>query len=693
MTVYYLNITLNSELCVATGSSIAGLVDTETAHQKGFPYIPSKRIKGALHGVARELVDWGLADKLETKQLFGRAGAAESSPLHVYDGVLYQVPDPSGPDIKKKDVGEIDVDVFSQYSSESILEMFTSLRTHTALEGQVAKSHSLRTIRTVNKGIVFRSKIVLADETQLELLKQCVKGLRHLGIGRTRGLGEVECVLAEAQTVEATLSRKPVKPTNEVVFRLTLEQPLLIAGQRGLYHSSEDWIPGSTILGALAGMYITDHRLGEEAHKDEAFSRIFLQNGVKFHYAYPEHDGKVFVPCPGHFQQNKKNPTEIYDVFAKRDQLDSEDVILRSVQSLIYLEDSTVYVYEPKKEIRMHHSRPADRGVGRALGKEDDPQSGQFFQYTSLSAKQTFYGTWQGSTDDLQALIACIEKRNGQLRLGRSRTAEYGTVTMEFLDEPKPVLTNQLWPNEEYVAICLLTPMLLIDDYGRANPDPDQFLKEVEQELMPVLTLKPTRKFIKQTTLSGYNSKWRMPKPQIPALDAGTVLIVKNQQVDWEKVEQRLWGQQTGAGYGRVKVMGIKDSQASSCFSKIEVSFSPEKMEDKGEFTEWVLQQLKHREQQKLDLANGSNVAKRAMEDNDFSTNIGQTSIHQMAELMNIKNDGLVIKLIKEVKKKTKQVVMEKMFEDCKNQSRDFREGYFQTLKYQVRGGARGQTK
>ncbi|MBU3536907.1 hypothetical protein KHT87_20975, partial [Alkalihalobacillus clausii] len=328
---------------------------------------------------------------------------------------------------------------------------------------------------------------------------------------------------------------------------------------------------------------------------------------------------------------------------------------------------------------------------GRALGKEDDPQSGQFFQYTSLGAKQTFYGTWQGSTDDLQALIACVEKRNGQLRLGRSRTAEYGTVTMEFLEEPKQVLTDQLLRNEEYIAICLLTPMLLIDDYGRANPDPDQFLKEVEQELMPHLTLKPTRKFIKQTTLSGYNSKWRMPKPQIPALDAGTVLIVKNQEVDWEKVEQRLWGQQTGAGYGRVKVLSIKNSQTSSCFSKIEVSFSPEKMEDKGEFTKWVLQQLKQREQQKLDLANGSNVAKRAMEDKDFSRNIGQTSIHQMAELMNMKNDASVIKLIKEVKIKTKQVVMEQMFEDCKNQSREFREGYFQTLKYQVRGGAHGR--
>ncbi|WP_283657831.1 hypothetical protein [Paenibacillus sp. RC343] len=55
----WLEITLHSELCAATGDSIAGMVDTDIATEAGLPIIPSKRIKGCLRAVGQNLLDWG----------------------------------------------------------------------------------------------------------------------------------------------------------------------------------------------------------------------------------------------------------------------------------------------------------------------------------------------------------------------------------------------------------------------------------------------------------------------------------------------------------------------------------------------------------------------------------------------------------------------------------------------------------
>lgn len=687
MKVYDLIINLKSELCVASGTSIAGLVDIEVAHQNGFPLIPAKRLKGALHGVARELIDWKLADSKEVRQLFGKAGAKAPSPLQVLDAVLYQ-PDPNDSNYEIH-IDEVNHAVLAlqEKEAEEILELFTSIRTRTAIEEGTAEPHSLRSIRTVHKGIAFKSKIILADENHAELLVQCVKGLRGLGVGRTRGLGEVVCQLIEQEEEvldkrrEVAAINKSSVTTSEVAFRLTLEQPLLIAGTKGLYHSSESWIPGSAMLGALAGMYIADHKLGENAHEDEAFSRIFLRDGVMFDYSYPERDGCVFAPCPRHLQQNKKNPNEVYHVVGN-EHTERSNVILRSLSSLVYLEDSTIYSHEPNKEIRMHHTRPTDRGIGRALGeekrKQTDGDPGQFFQYTAISKGQTFYGTWRGRKEDLAALLACVNRRNGQLRLGRSRTAEYGTVKLKVV-KPKHILTNKLVKSREYVALCLITPMLLVDSHGRPLPDPKNFIVEIEEKFGIKLVV--SHCFVKQTVLSGYNGKWRMPKQQVPALDAGTVIVIKNAGLDWKEIEQQSWGLQTGIGNGRVKVMDVEQS----FFHLQKVSFIPSGVQKHPRFASWVNSKILVREKTIEDASKGRKKALDFIKSGNLFRNVNQTTIHQMEELSEMQDEEKVEAIVKHVTKQSKKTVMEKMMEDCRDKSIAFKNGYFQTLKFELR--------
>ncbi|MBM7839103.1 CRISPR-associated protein Csx10 [Alkalihalobacillus xiaoxiensis] len=670
MNVYQIEITTVSELCVATGHSIPGLVDTEVAHHHGFPIIPAKRIKGALHGVGRELVDWGLIDERELEQLFGTTGDYKSSGLQLFDAELQAVS--INGECGEKDlqhVGDLKqvVAAFRTTEPEEVLEQFTMIRSQTAIEENVAKHTSLRTIRTVNKGTVFSSRVILEDTANLETLRKCVQGLRALGLGRTRGLGEVVC---EINKGEADNVNERTVETEELAFDLTLEQPLLIAGSKGLYHSSEDWIPGRTLLGALAGMYIQDHQLGVDAHKDETFSRIFLNGGVTFHYAYPKIDGKVFTPCPAHLQQDKLAKTIVYDI---SQEISQGKGVPRSLKALIHIEDQMVLTHEPNKEIRMHHARPKDRGIGRAMGDtggRSRKDQGQFFQYTALSQGQTFSGSWKGPKEDIARLVACMKKRNWQLRLGRSRTAEYGTVRMTLND--KPLQPTRRTVDTDWVALVLLTPYIGTNDYGVATSDPTYFQKELEIHLKDALEIK--RKFLKQTMVSGFHAKWGMPKQQLAALDAGTVFIVKNNRQDWQSIEHASWGMDTGAGYGRIMVTPINSTQSEYEKRVMEIGQTNELKRDHT-FVEFLMRKMNDAKKNQAELQAGRNKA--ANVENKRLT--GQTVVHRMDRLFKGNK-------IQELNKIPEGDIRKQIYDDCKNQSEQFRKGYFQALLLKIRG-------
>ncbi|MBG9782993.1 RAMP superfamily CRISPR-associated protein [Shouchella lehensis] len=688
MQSFNLIIKTKSELCVATGHSIPGLVDMEIAHEKGFPLIPGKRIKGALHGVGRELVDWGLITMEELEQLFGQAGGGKSSPLQIFDaklsGICEREDEKDGKSknenakrFKQRKIENIQAVMadFNEDEEEKVLEQFTTIRTQTAIENTtgVAKPTSLRTIRTVNKGTEFTCCVVLEDNAYQPVLEKCVQGLRAIGLNRTRGLGEVVCKLERVvcKCEEAKNHEYSVK-SSQFNYSLTLEQPLLIAGSKGLYHSSESWIPGQMILGAMAGMYIQDHQLGDDAHADETFARIFLRGGVTFDYAYPLVNERVFSPCPAHLQQEKTDKKHVYNIYSTTNLQQP-----RTLHALVHLEEETLYVHQPAHEIRMHHARPQDRSFGRALGKDEGKKKGienpgQFFQYTALSKGQTFYGSWQGSESDLRLLVNCMKKRNGQLRLGRSRTAEYGTVTMEQSEPLRKLTTNKEALKTSKIAICFQTPYIGINELGVATADPDVFIEEINEHLGINIEIK--KKFLKQTTVSGFHAKWRMPKKQQAALDAGTVLIVDRATIDWESIEQHSWGEQTGAGYGRVKILPV-DSDSSEFVKEEWNPQARESSQSTDSFSKYLRGNIEKALEIEKDKQQGRMCAKALNIDDSF----GQTMIHNAAAAIRYgERSGENLK---------KKEIYKAMQRACENKSSAFQKSYFQELLIILREG------
>lgn len=197
---YKIRIEFTSPSLPGAGEGWGSVIDTDVIFDTyGLPYLPARRLKGALKNSALEIIDMltlsgissfeaGVVDKA-----FGLPGFAEGQvcfsnmylpqyqqvsawcrwALQEYSGVL-------SPDV--------------------IINTFTEIRQQTAInkDGLVA-NHSLRTLRVLKSGMVFEGTVSFINNNAdiINLLALACANLRQIGTMRNRGFGQVECSLLE----------------------------------------------------------------------------------------------------------------------------------------------------------------------------------------------------------------------------------------------------------------------------------------------------------------------------------------------------------------------------------------------------------------------------------------------------------------------------------------------------------------
>ena len=191
-----LQIELKSDLCAGSGESLGSLIDTDICYDRyGFPYIPSKRLKGLIRESFIEYMDWSNNEKLKTikQELFGVENSRNSGNLKVDNAYFENI------DKIEDDIENIDKKYKKYLTKQRIVELNTDIRYQTAVDDAtgVAKENSLRSTRTLEKGNIFNSIIECDNQEEIEILERCVKLITHIGNNRTRGLGEVKCYIID----------------------------------------------------------------------------------------------------------------------------------------------------------------------------------------------------------------------------------------------------------------------------------------------------------------------------------------------------------------------------------------------------------------------------------------------------------------------------------------------------------------
>lgn len=580
-----LRITLRSDLCVGSGYSYAGIIDSDICYnENGIPYIPGRRIKGCLKE-AGEMIGLPQLD-----QLFGEAGYGRNQ------GILVGNAYPEGYGEQNRELTQLKSckSPYAEYlTQQKVLEQYTRIKAQTEIEreGKTASRNSLRYIRVVNQytegSCGPKPMCFLADvefDCDREPMEKAVKALRHIGMERNRGLGSVECRLEDICVSENGKSmvekRVECKDTQRVCINYVIRnvQPLMLSSEYN--EQTESFVSGKSVLGALASAYLEREGTGSE---DDAFYDLFLNGKTIFtnltmckaETVSGELIYRHYEPVPLFINRLKKTK-KIVNLAGKRDGTEGDDYNPErgnqpqklNGKFITFLSDKKVAVSEPDTSLVYHHSRKQ---------KSRDGKNGVLYTQEVLREDQYFSGSIM--TEARYADIICRLLEEKTLRFGKSKSAQYGRCRIVRIKEEAYTYSMSLKAGEK-ILVAFVSDGIFINETGYTVD-----YEQVRELLAKSLGLSYRADTVDETVymqtriISGYNTVWNLKKPSVPGIKAGSVFeyTVESDCV----IHTEFAGERNLEGFGRIHIYREKDmSYAMEVYKETAETAEPDKTRD-----------------------------------------------------------------------------------------------------------------
>lgn len=580
-----LRITLRSDLCVGSGYSYAGIIDSDICYnENGIPYIPGRRIKGCLKE-AGEMIGLPQLD-----QLFGEAGYGRNQ------GILVGNAYPEGYREENRELTQLKSckSPYAEYlTQQKVLEQYTRIKAQTEIEreGKTASRNSLRYIRVVNQytegSCGPKPMCFLADvefDCDREPMEKAVKALRHIGMERNRGLGSVECRLEDICVSENGKSmvekRVECKDTQRVCINYVIRnvQPLMLSSEYN--EQTESFVSGKSVLGALASAYLEREGTGSE---DDAFYDLFLNGKTIFTNLTMCKEETVsgeliyrhYEPVPLFINRLKKTK-KIVNLAGKRDGTEGDDYNPErgnqpqklNGKFITFLSDKKVAVSEPDTSLVYHHSRKQ---------KSRDGKNGVLYTQEVLREDQYFSGSIM--TEARYADIICRLLEEKTLRFGKSKSAQYGRCRIVRIKEEAYTYSMSLKAGEK-ILVAFVSDGIFINETGYTVD-----YEQVRELLAKSLGLSYRADTVDETVymqtriISGYNTVWNLKKPSVPGIKAGSVFeyTVESDCV----IHTEFAGERNLEGSGRIHIYREKDmSYAMEVYKETAETAEPDKTRD-----------------------------------------------------------------------------------------------------------------
>jgi len=380
-----------------------------------------------------------------------------------------------------------------------------------------------------------------------------------------------------------------------LTYQLRLLEPVLVSqAETGEENSAIGlpFIPGSALRGAVATCYARAHPRVDLA-ADPAARALFLDGTVAFLHAYPAPGGVRLLPTPCSWFTEKDQIEDpqgtLYDWAVNADvRLKSPkapkggafcllappapseiDDGVDSLEALLKPSPpATVRFYTPAREVNVHIA------LVQANTRTDE---NKVYRYDALAAGERLAGVIVAPDDfDLGPLRELLEQE-ATLFLGGAHTAGYGRVQVEGLREIKGWTEYENGPTpQSVVTVTLLSDAILRGPDGQFDADLNGALAQLLQQ--PGLT--PLRRYQQVILVGGFNRKWGLPLEQAWALQAGSVLVYRAEDVDAARLRALTAtgiGERRAEGFGRIAVNW--HTTATLAFSPLVVPAAPVKVE------------------------------------------------------------------------------------------------------------------
>lgn len=366
-----------------------------------------------------------------------------------------------------------------------------------------------------------------------------------------------------------------------ITFSLHTKQPLLATSFQGDPNSdvSYAYIPGSMIRGAIIGRYMKHHSLSELDLANEHVQKLFFDaKRIKYLNAYllSQEKQRTLPILRSWFRDKETKLNEetkmihAYDFSIERNEGEPETPKFVG-EGFWTKESGLVKYYKEKRRINIHNRRDRTKGRSTQITGE-----GEIFRYDAIDAGQTFQAVILCEEIDTH-LIELLEK-SPDIWLGGSQSAGYGHTQITDIqthDSWNEVGSPEGRTEDDNFTITLLSDLILRDEMGQyavIPPSPQQTSTPIQKALETALTkiisqnitLQPKASFTSSTLIGGFNRKWGLPLPQVPALTAGSVFVFEKIEITAEQIKQLEaagLGERKIDGFGRIAVNVTGESQ------------------------------------------------------------------------------------------------------------------------------------
>ena len=301
-------------------------------------------------------------------------------------------------------------------------------------------------------------------------------------------------------------------------------------------HTSLDYLPGATLLGACAA------NLYQQLSKTDAYT-IFHSGKVRFSNALPlSETNKLSYPMPLCWHEQKTGakaiqakqllPENVLNYQKKQYPDGIQPVQLRT--GYIAIDGS---VTKPQTKFEMKTAINSETGHA---------STGQLFGYSSIPKGITFGFKLEADEDIPPKLFTqIIENLNGKLALGRSRTAEYGNVEITPANWNEDINTTPHQTKE--ITIWLLSDLALLDKHGQAT-----LLPTTQHFGLPNGELNLDKSFIRSRHYAPFNAHYHSREIERNVLSMGSVLHFRLNEPTEIKTNQTNIGLYKQAGLGQI---------------------------------------------------------------------------------------------------------------------------------------------
>lgn len=577
-----MKIELLSDMCVSDGGVYNSAIDTDVCHDSfGFPYIPAKRIRGCLRECGIELRDWGVDINIE--KIFGTAGK-EDNRAAVRIGNAYLE------NYEKMKQEALVHQGHVVYHPQNILSHYSYVRTQTSLnyETGAADDASLRTMRVVNKGLVFVADIDIYDDFIKGALENCIDLFTSIGIARTRGLGQIRAYFIDKIKGDSEGKKnignmknighiKYIEGSEILNYELELKEPVICKSVNGGETRTLDYIEGSKILGLIAA--------GLKQSKKDVIE--FLNEGELIcSNAYISESQRRYTEVPANYYTIKNVKDCCIDKLRLPEPQpeDLKDKQLNMMKhTYVYKDKETIYKKDVLIEERYHHRRPDDKSIGRAQTNKEEESGGEkeahFYQMSSIEAGQKFAGYVKGTKHQIKQIYDVLSRQNIYY-LGYSHSSEYGRVELRIQEFSKDFDSIDETCDEFFVKLA--APTIVYNKEAFYSTNAQDLIEEIttllELDLEIVEKLKADEqdgsigkikaevsKYINYTTVGGYNVTWNKRKPIIEAFDKGSVLHFKlDKPIKIKGAKTLFLGERISEGYGEAVVQIISKNDTEN---------------------------------------------------------------------------------------------------------------------------------